>query len=52
MDMEVTKVYRQTNSLATVIPKSIVEHLSLDKGDYITWEIIDNKVIIYKLEKA
>jgi len=50
--MEVSKIYKQGNSLAVIVPKSIAESLQLQPGNHLAWKVLDDKVIIYKLEKA
>jgi len=47
----ITKIYRQTNSLALIIPTEIVRKLNLQRGQYVTWDIdIENgKIVITPL---
>lgn len=49
--MEITKVYKQANSLAVIIPKAIANKLNIERGDRIVWECINDReaVVIYKL---
>jgi len=49
--MEIGKIYRQSNSLSCIIPKAVVKALGLKAGDHITWEVVDGKAVIRKLER-
>ncbi len=33
-----------------IIPKTIVDTFQIEKGDYIRWKVIDNQIIIEKIE--
>jgi antitoxin component of MazEF toxin-antitoxin module len=46
----ISKVYRQGNSLAVILPKAVVEKLQLEAGKYIKWTIFDDGEI--KIEKV
>jgi len=45
----ITKIYRQTNSLALIIPAEIVKKFNLKKGQYVVWELRGNEIIIKPL---
>jgi len=45
----ITKIYRQTNSLALIIPAEIVKRFSLRKGQYVAWDIENGKIVITPL---
>jgi len=48
----ITKIYRQTNSLALIIPAEIVKKFSLRKGQYVVWELRGDEIIIKPLSVA
>ncbi|MHC1624884.1 MAG: AbrB/MazE/SpoVT family DNA-binding domain-containing protein [Methermicoccaceae archaeon] len=45
----VTKIYRQANCLALIIPAEIVKKFSLKKGQYVVWELRGDEIIIKPL---
>ena len=45
----ITKIYRQTNSLALIIPAEIVKKFNLKKGQYVVWELRGDEIIIKPL---
>jgi len=45
----ITKIYRQTNSLALIIPAEIVKKFSLRKGQYVAWDTENGKIVIKPL---
>jgi len=45
----ITKIYRQTNSLALIIPAEIVKKFNLKKGQYVAWDIENEKIVIKPL---
>ena len=45
----ITKIYKQTNSLAAIIPVEIVKKLNLQKGQYVVWELRGDEIIIKPL---
>ena len=46
----ITKIYRQTNSLALIIPAEIVRKLKLRRGQYIAWDVENGKIVIKPLD--
>jgi len=47
--MKITKIYKQTNSLALIIPAEIVRKLGLRRGQYVAWDIENGKIVITPL---
>jgi len=45
----ITKIYRQTNSLALIIPAEIVKKFNLQRGQYVAWDIENGKIVITPL---
>ena len=45
----ITKIYKQSNSLALIIPAEIVRKLNLQRGQYVAWNTEGNKIVIRPL---
>lgn len=42
--------YTDKRSLTFVLPKKFTKELSIDKGDYLSAFLMDNKIVLQKLE--
>jgi len=45
----ITKIYKQSNSLALIIPAEIVRKLGLQRGQYVAWLLRGDEIIIKPL---
>jgi len=48
--MRVSKLYKQGNSAATIVPPSILKTLNWSIQDYIVWQIFEKEVVLTKLD--
>jgi len=49
---EVSRVFKQGNSLATVIPKKVVEELNVRAGSVLVWMVRDGEAVLRLLEEV